>query len=319
MRKRVEATQPKLPAQSDAGVQMVQTEAQLSSLAYRLIGQNDLTRAEQHHVARLPDVPIALVETVRTAIKAGDDPLGEYFCRLRGPELRRKNGATYTPPAIVTAMISWAVRQPNAPVRVVDPGSGSGRFLIAAAKAFPAAALVAAETDPLALLLLRANANVNGFSDRLKVHCRDYRSLTLPPVNGPTLFIGNPPYVRHHDISELWKDWFAKTAVTYGLRASKLAGLHIHFFLKTRTLGGPGDYGAFITSAEWIDVNYGSILREMLADGLGGTSLHVIDPAARPFADALTTGAITCFNFGAEVEHFTVGTAGSLEALGDLK
>lgn len=71
MRKRFEATQPKLPAQSDAGVQMVQTEAQLSSLAYRLIGQGVLTRAEQHLVERLPDVPTALVETARRAIKAG--------------------------------------------------------------------------------------------------------------------------------------------------------------------------------------------------------------------------------------------------------
>lgn len=56
----------------------------------------------------------------------------------------------------------------------------------------------------------------------------------------------------------------------------------------------------------------------MLADGLGGTSLHVIDPAARPFADALTTGAITCFEFEAQADHFTVGTVDSLEALGDL-
>ena len=57
-------------------------------------------------------------------------------------------------------------------------------------------------------------------------------------------------------------------------------------------------YGAFITAAEWLDVNYGSVLRSMLADGLGATAVHVIDAGARPFADALATGAITCFRVG---------------------
>jgi len=298
---------------------MIDNEAQLAGLAYALIGQSSaLTKAEQRLVDRRQDVPASLVNTTRKAIRVGDDPLGSHFCRLRSPEERREDGATYTPPAIVTAMVSWAARQPAPPVRIVDPGSGSGRFLLAAAKAFPAAELVAVETDPLALLLLRANAAVSGFAGRLTVKAADYRRITLAAVDGPTLFIGNPPYVRHHRISESWKDWFAGTAAEYGFQASKLAGLHIHFFLKTRALAQPGDYGAFITAAEWIDVNYGSVLRQMLADGLGGASLHVIDPAARPFADALTTGAITCFQVGARPDHFTIGAVDSLDSLSDL-
>lgn len=30
-------------------------------------------------------------------------------------------------------------------------------------------------------------------------------------------------------------------------------------------------------------MNYGSALRQLLTDGLGGAALHVLDPAARPF------------------------------------
>ena len=45
----------------------------------------------------------------------------------------------------------------------------------------------------------------------------------------------------------------------------------------------PGDFGAFITAAEWLDVNYGSLLRKMLADGLGGSAVHIIKPTAQPF------------------------------------
>lgn len=298
---------------------MIKTETQLAGIAAALIGTDaPLLHSEERLVDRSEAASPELVEMFRRGIAAGGDPLGDVFCALRSPERRREDGATYTPPAIVASMIAWAQGQTKSPVRIVDPGAGSGRFTIAAARAFPEAALIAVETDPLARLLLRANAAVNGFASRLVIRASDYRQLSLPTVDGPTLFIGNPPYVRHHDISEHWKDWFGKTAATLGFRASKLAGLHIHFFLKTRSIGRPGDFGAFITAAEWIDVNYGSVLRQMLADGLGGASLHVIAPEARPFADALTTGAITCFRLGARPDRFLVGSVDSVDALADL-
>ena len=129
-------------------------------------------------------------------------------------------------------MLRWAAGA-GRPARVVDPGAGSGRFLLAAGRAFPEVALVAVETDPLAGLTLRANAAVLGMADRLTLLAADYRTVDLPDVDGPTLYVGNPPYVRHHDIAPAWKDWLAAAAAQYGLRASRLAGLHVHFVLKT--------------------------------------------------------------------------------------
>ena len=238
-----------------------------------------------------------LAETLRAEIRAGGDPLGEAFCRIRTPRERRSQGATYTPPAIVDHMLEWAARH-RTPVRVVDPGAGSGRFILAAARRFPEASLVAVETDPLAVLILQANAEVLGVSGRLTIEETDYRDLSLPPIDGVTAFIGNPPYVRHHRIDAERKDWLVNTAAKHGLRASKLAGLHIHFFLKSLALARPGDYGAYITAAEWLDVNYGSVLRRALADGLGGLALHLLSPTAAPFPDALTSAAITCWEAG---------------------
>ena len=253
-----------------------------------------------------------LVEALRDQIRAGDDPLGEAFCRIRTPQQRRNQGATYTPPAIVDNMLEWTARH-KTPARIVDPGAGSGRFILAAARRFPEAALVAVETDPLAILILQANAEVLGLSGRLTIEEIDYRDLSLRPVDGATLFIGNPPYVRHHRIDAEWKNWFAHTAAKHGLRASKLAGLHIHFFLKSLELARPGDYGAYITAAEWLDVNYGSVLRHALADGLGGLALHLLSPTAAPFPDALTSAAITCWEAGHHGSSVAVRT---IEGLG---
>ena len=157
-----------------------------------------------------------------------------------------------------------------------------------------------------------------GLADRARVHVGDYRALSLPPVDGPTLFVGNPPYVRHHRIAPEWKTWLLETARRRGLDASALAGLHVHFFLATAEYGRNGDYGAFITSSEWLDVNYGGLVRQLLLDGLGGQSLHVLAPEAPLFSDATTTSAITCFRIGETPSTMRIRRVESLSDLGRL-
>lgn len=258
-----------------------------------------------------------LVAQARSLILAGGDPLGSLYCRIHSREDRRPLGQTYTPGPIVEAMVKWAAEQ-GMPERIVDPGSGSGRYLLAAAEAFPQAKVLAVEVDALSALMVRANIAVRGLDERAEVHVGDYRNLELPEIEGQTLYIGNPPYVRHHQIDPEWKAWLTRTAKARGFKASALAGLHVHFFLATAELGRAGDRGAFITSAEWLDVNYGSLVRQLLLDGLGGESLHVIDPKVEPFDDATTTGAITTFKVGAPPESMRVRRVDEVADLGDL-
>jgi predicted RNA methylase len=297
---------------------MIASEEELAAVARALTVPGGDRSHDRFPLARR-NMPLRsdLLAAIRDLIEKGDDPLGEAFCRLRSPAARRSTGAIYTPSAIVLSMVRWAAAQ-ESPTRIVDPGCGSGRFIIAAARQFPDAALVAVDADPLAVLLLRANASVLGLNGRLTVHCADYRRLDLPSISGSTLFIGNPPYVRHHDIDHAEKAWLTQTAAMFGLKVSQLAGLHVHFFLKTRQLGRTGDIGAFVTSAEWLDVNYGSVVRSMLANGLGGTSLHVLAPESMPFENAATTGAIACFRIGRRPERIILRSVPSLSELGHL-
>jgi len=237
---------------------------------------------------------VSQLRQVRDQILAGEDPLGEEFCRLRSPARRRPSGQTFTPGPVVRSMTGWAARRLT-PARVVDPGTGSARFLIAAGRRWPRAALVGVETDPLAAMIGRACLAAAGMAGRASVTLGDYRSLDLPPVAGPTLFLGNPPYVRHHQIPAEWKDWLRSAAAGRGLAASGLAGMHVHFFLATALHAAPGDAGVLVTAAEWLDVNYGALVRSLLLGPLGGRSVHLLDPAVPAFADAAATTAITCF------------------------
>ena len=299
----------------------IETVPSLVSLALALGAEDagDLSAAERRLVdeAHGARTTAALVRGVRGMIGRGEDPLGDAYCTIRSPEERRPLGQTYTPHPIIEAMLRWASDHGD-PVRVVDPGAGSGRYLVAAGERFPGAALHGADIDPLAALMLRANLAAAGLADRARVHVGDYRALSLPPVDGPTLFVGNPPYVRHHRIAPEWKTWLLETARRRGLDASALAGLHVHFFLATAEYGRNGDYGAFITSSEWLDVNYGGLVRQLLLDGLGGQSLHVLAPEAPLFSDATTTSAITCFRIGETPSTMRIRRVESLSDLGRL-
>jgi len=257
-----------------------------------------------------------LLTQMREMILNGYDPLGEAFCTLRSAEVRRESGATYTPGAIVQTMVDWA-KAYERPERIVDPGSGSARFLMSAGAAFPSAELVGIDVDPLAALLARANLAVAGLAGRARIRLGDYRRFD-EEASGRTLYIGNPPYVRHHEIAVKWKDWLFNESAKLGLTASKLAGLHVHFFLATARNAKPGDFGAFITAAEWMDVNYGALVRSLVLGGLGGQSVTVIEPTAQPFPDAATTAAITTFEIGSKPTSIFFRRVDSLRNLDGL-
>ena len=307
--------------QTDAGDgARLESEQQLAGAAWAIASSGaiaEVTETEAQLVTESEAVSGVDAAALIAAIRLGNDPLGEAFERLRSPGQRRTLGAVYTPPTIVEAMVRWVAESAN-PSRVVDPGAGSGRFALKAARALPEASLVAVELDPLAALLTRANLTAAGLDCRSQVLVGDYRQLELASCEGVTAFIGNPPYVRHHDIDPSWKEWLTTTAASHGLPVSGLSGLHMHFFLATFQHAQPGDVGAFVTSSEWLDVNYGRLLRAMLTDGLGGESIHVIDPEAMPFEQAATTATVTCFKVGSKTETVVMRRVRQVEHLADL-
>jgi len=273
--------------------------------------EQDVVREALKAPRPLPDD----VEFVRGLAADGKDPLGEALCAALSSAQRRPLGAVYTPPTLVEPMIAWVLGQQ--PSRIVDLGCGSGRFAVAAARGDPSAELLAVDVDPVATLICRANVAVAGASG-VRVVQGDYTRLDLSPTSRRTAFVGNPPYVRHHAISPTAKAWAKQTARDLGLVASSLAGLHVHFYLATARHAHPGDVGCLVTSAEWLDVGYGSVLRALLVGRLGVQSLHLLDPKSRPFAGAMTTALVAAFEVGNGTGPVRFRFVHSGEPLGDL-
>lgn len=295
------------------------TERHLAAIAVALGARKvaGWSAAEDTLALDLPAISREMVRRIRHLIEGGKDPLGAGFCRLRSPEMRRPNGATYTPTPIVRALLRWAANYVPHPARVVDPGVGSARFLVAAGRRFTDAQLLGVDIDPLAAMLARAHLACAGLAHRAQIIVGDYRELVVSNINGRTLYLGNPPYVRHHLISPEWKTWLTRTAAALDLpESSRLAGLHVHFYLATAQKARKGDFGAFITAAEWLDVNYGRVLRDLFLGSLGGRSITIIEPTAQPFPDAASTAAIACFDVGSKSKSVRLKR---VSALPDLK
>ena len=200
----------------------IHTEQELLALCLALIGRQDGLSAAERKLAKTVRIPASRhpeMEAIRLAISDGNDPLGDIFTSIRTAAERRSAGAIYTPAPIVHSMMAWLAGQ-GTPARIVDPGAGSGRFILAAGATFPDVPLVAVEQDPLAALMLRANLSARGWADRTTVLVKDYREVKLPRCTGMTAFVGNPPYVRHHDITEDWKAWYASTFARFGIIAA---------------------------------------------------------------------------------------------------
>ena len=252
-------------------------------------------------------------DATRSAIVAGEDPLGELLIATRTKVERRAIGQFLTPWPIVRHMVERATRPDTQ--AIIDAGCGSGRFAVEAARRRPDVPVFAVDLDPLATLATRANAAALGLHN-ITVINDSFLTWERPPIDGSIAFLSNPPYVRHHDLTPAVKQWGTDTAQALGHEASKLSGLHAYFLLATAMKARPGDRGCFITSAEWLDVGYGSLMRSLLTNGLGLELLELLDARNRAFDDAMTTSVVTTFEAGRPLEAGGL-VVEQIDALGD--
>jgi hypothetical protein len=131
------------------------------------------------------------------------------------------------------------------------------------------------------------------------VEVRQEDFLTIPiPAGGPRVFIGNPPYVRHHALGREQKSWLTKAGAGLGKAFSELAGLHVYFLARCLTEARPGDRVLMILPSEWLETRYGTEVKEAILERTSATGLYVFPPGARVFDGAMTTSIVLDLKFG---------------------
>ena len=100
------------------------------------------------------------------------------------------------------------------PTRVLDVGTGSGAIALAVANELPACEVTAIDTSPAALEVARANAERQGFADRVR-----FLEGTLPEEGAFDLVLANLPYVAERDWPSLQPEvteWEPREALLAG-------------------------------------------------------------------------------------------------------
>lgn len=126
--------------------------------------------------------------------------------------------------------------------------------------------------------------------------------------------ITNPPYVRHHYISQESKLYLAEVGnKETGISLSGLAGLYCHFILLAHKWLAPKAICGWLIPSEFMDVNYGTAIKEYLLNKVHLLRIHRYAPENSLFSDALVSSCVVWFknevlDYDYEVEFSYGGT-----------
>jgi adenine-specific DNA-methyltransferase len=234
------------------------------------------------------DVP-ALIKALQTALPR--DVLGELYERFTPQAERRTLGQYWTPAPLVEFMTRWASA---AGTRILEPALGSGRFVQALEQQLPKSYIRGYEISPLVLLLAQVNATLQGICET-ELDFRLENFLTAP-VDGAVFdaVVCNPPYTRHHHISEEFKDRLCdQVQAEFGVRPNGFTSLFVFFFLKALMHVRPGGKLAFITPSELYEASYAKVFKMILKSQAIPEAIISFDQSTQVFTGVDTAGCIT--------------------------
>lgn len=116
------------------------------------------------------------------------------------------------------------------------------------------------------------------------------------PTRKYNLVITNPPYVRHHYLTQADKSYLLERGKKEtGITLSGLAGLYCHFILLAHKWLAPGAICGWLIPSEFMDVNYGAAIKEYLLKNVHLLRIHRYDPNNSMFPDALVSSCVVWF------------------------
>jgi adenine-specific DNA-methyltransferase len=229
-------------------------------------------------------------------LEAGRRAEQDRLDRLKDAEGRNKLGQFATPNPLAVAMAAHMLQlrgdRPG-PVRFLDPSIGSGSFYSALRQVSPPGLIGHAEGIEIDPAFAGAASHLWGPLG-LQVTVGDFTRLDPPsPESRADLILANPPYVRHHhldrDEKRRLKDLVGRRL---GIRVSGLAGLYVHFLLLCDAWLEGGGLAAWLIPSEFMDVNYGTAIKDYLTGRVRLRQIHRFSPSDTQFGDALVTSAV---------------------------
>ncbi len=216
---------------------------------------------------------------------------------LKSPAERNILGQFATPPHLardIACLAADLLAGRMDRIRFLEPAVGSGCFYSALLHVIDHEQLESAkgiEMDPEFSKI--ADTIWRPFG--LEVYGADFTMLEPPTLekDKANLIIANPPYVRHHHLSRDDKIRLKSKLISQlGLNISGLAGLYCYFLLLSDAWLASEGLGIWLIPTEFMEVNYGSTVRQYLTDRVTLVRVHVFDRNEVQFHDALVSSAV---------------------------
>lgn len=233
----------------------------------------------------------------------------------RSQSERNRLGQFSTPTGLARDIILYGLSliDDSKNIRFLDPAFGTGSFYSALVNVIGADRIEAAYGYEIDTYYGNPAQEIWRKSD-LNLRIEDFTKVALPTdVESQFNFIiCNPPYVRHHHISN--KDKLRLKGLCKdicGIRVDGLAGLYCYFLLISHGWMQHKGIAAWLIPSEFMDVNYGKEIKYYLVNKVKLIRIHRFNPSNVQFDNALVSSTVLWFrNEIPEQDHeveFTFG------------
>ncbi|MCY2950595.1 MAG: Eco57I restriction-modification methylase domain-containing protein [Planctomycetota bacterium] len=217
----------------------------------------------------------------------------------QGMVARNKQGQFATPPQLsyeIAQYISTLLGPSGEPIHFFEPAIGTGSFFSALLRTFPRERIGSATGVEIDCELARMGRELWG-EFGLRVLEGDFTKMPRESfVPSPNLILTNPPYIRHHHLAREQKLRLQELAWRVaGVEVNGLAGFYVYYLLLASELLARGGLAAWLIPSEFMDVNYGEVLRRYLSEKVTLLRIHRFDPNEVQFDDALVSSAVVLF------------------------
>ncbi|MND42255.1 Modification methylase Eco57IB [compost metagenome] len=208
---------------------------------------------------------------------------------------RNKLGQFATPSPLAREIVEETLKiLDQKSIKLLEPSVGTGSFILNLLDNLPIGStvekIIGIEKDPLygeATKEFYENTHID-----LNYIVSDFTELV--PFETVNLILANPPYVRHHHISNKL-DLINKVFSEVGIKISGLSGLYIYFILLSHAWLEDDGVACWLIPSEFLDVNYGRKLKDYLLKEVTTLKIHRFDTAQSKFSDALVSSAIVWY------------------------
>lgn len=240
----------------------------------------------------------------RHHLNSSDEPaeeIGRLFESLVPQESRRKLGQFRTPPTIADLMASWIID--NGTETVLDPGMGAGALSAASYRQKQQksehaylADIYGVDLNELALVMGATSLTLLNHGGPHNLQTGDFLEFDPDDVDGQIdAVISNPPYSRHHELSEEYKKRVnSRVEAELGRDVSALSPMYAYFYYHSTKFLSPDGRMSFITPSEFLETSYGESLKQYLVDEFDIKALVLFDrDESSKFDEVMTTSLVS--------------------------